>query len=144
MQKSEAPKSEVITRNPLPASRKIYVLGKVHDIKVAMREIELTDTVHNYNGNEKVEKNAPITVYDTSGPFTDPNIKIDLKKGLPRLREEWILNRGDVEELKEQSSEYGRKRLNDTSLDYLRFEHLKNPLKAKKGMNVSQMHYANQ
>lgn len=144
MQKSEAPKSEVITRNPLPASRKIYVPGKVHDIKVAMREIELTDTVHNYNGNEKVEKNAPITVYDTSGPFTDPNIKIDLKKGLPRLREEWILNRGDVEELKEQSSEYGRKRLNDQSLDHLRFEHLKNPLKAKKGMNVSQMYYAKQ
>jgi phosphomethylpyrimidine synthase len=144
MQKSEAPKSEVITRNPLPASRKIYVPGKVHDIKVAMREIELTDTVHNYNGNNKVEKNAPITVYDTSGPFTDPNIKIDLKKGLPRLREEWILNRGDVEELKEQSSEYGRKRLNDQSLDHLRFEHLKNPLKAKKGMNVSQMYYAKQ
>ncbi|MEI6507147.1 MAG: phosphomethylpyrimidine synthase ThiC [Bacteroidota bacterium] len=144
MQKSEAPKSEVITRNPLPASKKVYIPGKVHDIKVAMREIELTDTVHNYNGNEKVEKNNPITVYDTSGPFTDPNIKIDLKKGLPRLREAWILKRGDVEELKEQSSEYGRKRLNDKSLDHLRFDHLKNPLKAKKGMNVSQMYYAKQ
>ncbi len=144
MQKSNSTNPEIITRNPLPASRKIYVPGKVHDIKVAMREIELTDTVHNYNGNNKVEKNIPINVYDTSGPFTDPNISIDLKKGLPRLREEWILNRGDVEELKEQSSEYGRKRLNDKSLDHLRFEHLKNPLKAKPGKNVSQMYYAKQ
>ena len=90
MQKSNSTNPEIITRNPLPASRKIYVPGKVHDIKVAMREIELTDTVHNYNGNNKVEKNIPINVYDTSGPFTDPNISIDLKKGLPRLREEWI------------------------------------------------------
>ncbi len=144
MQKSDSTNPEIITRNPLPASRKIYVPGKVHDIKVAMREIELTDTVHNYNGSNKVEKNIPINVYDTSGPFTDPNISIDLKKGLPRLREEWILNRGDVEELKEQSSEYGRKRLNDKSLDHLRFEHLKNPLKAKPGKNVSQMYYAKQ
>ena len=144
MQKSDSTNPEIITRNPLPASRKIYVPGKVHDIKVAMREIELTDTVHNYNGNNKVEKNTPINVYDTSGPFTDPTITIDLKKGLPRLREEWILNRGDVEELKEQSSEYGRKRLNDKSLDHLRFEHLKNPLKAKPGKNVSQMYYAKQ
>jgi phosphomethylpyrimidine synthase len=144
MQKSDSTNPEIITRNPLPASRKIYVPGKVHDIKVAMREIELTDTVHNYNGINKVEKNTPINVYDTSGPFTDPNISIDLKKGLPRLREEWILNRGDVEELKEQSSEYGRKRLNDKSLDHLRFEHLKNPLKAKPGKNVSQMYYAKQ
>ncbi|MEI6595463.1 MAG: phosphomethylpyrimidine synthase ThiC [Bacteroidota bacterium] len=144
MQKSNSTNPEIITRNPLPASRKIYVPGKVHNIKVAMREIELTDTVHNYNGNNKVEKNTPINVYDTSGPFTDPNISIDLKKGLPRLREEWILNRGDVEELKEQSSEYGRKRLNDKSLDHLRFEHLKNPLKAKPGKNVSQMYYAKQ
>ena len=144
MQKSDSTNPEIITRNPLPASRKIYVPGKIHDIKVAMREIELTDTVHNYNGNNKVEKNTPINVYDTSGPFTDPTITIDLKKGLPRLREEWILNRGDVEELKEQSSEYGRKRLNDKSLDHLRFEHLKNPLKAKPGKNVSQMYYAKQ
>ena len=144
MQKSNSTNPEIITRNPLPASRKIYVPGKVHDIKVAMREIELTDTVHNYNGNNKVEKNTPINVYDTSGPFTDPTINIDLKKGLPRLREEWILSRGDVEELKEQSSEYGRKRLNDKSLDHLRFEHLKNPLKAKPGKNVSQMYYAKQ
>ncbi|MGL1330317.1 phosphomethylpyrimidine synthase ThiC, partial [Vibrio parahaemolyticus] len=84
------------------------------------------------------------TVYDTSGPYTDPNIKIDLKKGLPRLREEWITKRGDVEELSEISSEYGRQRANDKSLDSLRFEHIKKPLRAKSGKNVSQLYYAKQ
>ncbi len=144
MQTNQAPNPENITREPLPASRKIYVPGKIHSIKVAMREIALTDTVHGHNGSSKVEKNDPVTVYDTSGSYTDPNIHIDLKKGLPRLREEWILNRGDVEELSKNSSEYGRARLADASLDHLRFEHLKNPLKARPGKNVSQMHYAKQ
>src|SRR5438034_945641 len=104
--KDKAPKQSVITREPLTASKKVYVNGKIHDIKVAMREITLTDTVHKFNNTNKVEKNDSISVYDTSGPYTDPNIQIDLKKGLPRLREEWILKRGDVEELKEISSEY--------------------------------------
>src|SRR6185369_17143223 len=93
---------------------------------------------------DKTEKNDSVTVYDTSGPYTDPNIEIDLKKGLPRLRQEWIEKRGDVEELKEISSEYGRERLNDKSLDTLRFDHIRKPLKAKAGKNVTQLHYAKQ
>jgi phosphomethylpyrimidine synthase len=131
-----------ITRNPLTGSRKIYVQGKIHNIQVAMREIVLTDTVHKFNGSNKIEQNPTVTVYDTSGPFTDENITIDLEKGLPRLREQWILDRGDVAQMTEISSEYGLQRLNDSKLDSLRFEHLKKPLKAKPGMNVSQLHYA--
>lgn len=144
MKKDKAPKQEsVITREPLTGSSKIYVDGKIHNIKVAMREIKVTDTVHKFNG-AKTEKNDSVTVYDTSGPYTDPNIEIDLKKGLPRLREEWILKRGDVEQLSEISSEYGKQRASDKSLDTLRFEHIKKPLKAKPGKNVSQLHYAKQ
>jgi phosphomethylpyrimidine synthase len=142
MKKDTSPQQEIITRQPLTGSRKIYIQGKLHDIQVAMREIVLTDTVHKFNGSNKVEKHAPVTVYDTSGPYTDPNITIDLKKGLPRLRSEWIVKRGDVEELNEISSEYGQMRANDASLDSLRFEHIQKPLRAKAGMNVSQLHYA--
>ncbi len=142
--KDQAPTQTGVTSEPLTGSRKVYVPGKLHDIKVAMREITLTDTVHKFNGTNKVEKNPSITVYDTSGPYTDSNYKIDLKQGLPRLREEWILKRGDVEQEKDYASEYGRQRLADKSLDHLRFEHLKTPLKAKPGKNVSQMHYAKQ
>jgi phosphomethylpyrimidine synthase len=142
MKKEHTPGESIITRAPLTASKKIYIDGKIHNIKVAMREITLTDTVHKFNGNNKVEKNPPVVVYDTSGPFTDPNMKIDLKKGIPRLREEWILKRGDVEHLNDFTSDYCRIRLADKNLDALRFEHLKKPLKAKAGQNVSQMHYA--
>ena len=140
----QAPTETGITSEPLTGSRKVYVPGKLHNIKVAMREITLTDTVHKFNGSNKVEKNPSITVYDTSGPYTDANYKIDLKQGLPRLREEWILKRGDVEQTPDFASEYSRKRLADKSLDHLRFEHLKTPLKAKACQNVSQMHYAKQ
>lgn len=142
MKKEHTPGENVITRVPLTASKKIYVDGKLHNIKVAMREITLTDTVHKFNGSNKTEKNSPVVVYDTSGPFTDPNVTIDLKQGIPRLREEWIVNRGDVEELNDFTSDYCRIRLADKNLDALRFEHLKKPLKAKAGQNVSQMHYA--
>jgi len=140
----QAPKQTGITTQPLTGSKKIYVPGKLHNIQVAMREITLTDTVHKFNGLNKVEKNPSITVYDTSGPYTDAHYKVDLKQGLPRLREEWILKRGDVEQEANYSSEYSHKRLADKSLDHLRFEHLKLPLKAKPGKNVSQMHYAKQ
>lgn len=143
MKKEEKkPEQSVITREPLPASKKIYVPGKMFDIKVAMREIAVSDTVQHFNGIKKNIPNPSVTVYDTSGPYTDPNIEIDLKKGLPRLREEWILNRNDVELLDKLSSEYGRQRAADTSLDSLRFEHIKNPYKAKAGHNVTQLHYA--
>jgi phosphomethylpyrimidine synthase len=144
MKKDKTPTQSIITREPLPASKKIYVKGQLHDIKVAMREITLTDTVHKFSGSNKAEKNAAVTVYDTSGPYTDLNVQIDLKKGLPRLREEWINKRGDVEELKEITSEYGRQRAADKSLDALRFEHIRKPYKAKPGKNVTQLHYAKQ
>ena len=132
-----------ITRKPLTGSKKVYVPGKLHDIKVAMREITLTDTVQKFGKDaEKVLKNPSVTVYDTSGPYTDPDFEIDLKKGLPRLREEWIVKRGDVEQLSQSSSDYCNARQADKSLDYLRFEHIAKPYRAKAGANVSQMHYA--
>jgi phosphomethylpyrimidine synthase len=131
-----------ITRNPLPASKKIHVDGILHPIRVAMREIKLEETTIHRHGKEFKETNPPVTVYDTSGPYTDPDQHIDLKQGLVRLREEWILGRGDVERLSQFSSAYCRKRLDDKSLDSLRFGHLKMPLKAKAGQNVSQLHYA--
>jgi phosphomethylpyrimidine synthase len=128
--KDKAPAQVSITREPLTGSRKVYIPGKNHNIKVAMREISLAG------------KNAPLTVYDTSGPFTDPLQDIDLKKGIPRLREAWILEQNDVEQLSDFTSEYCRKRAADKTKAHLRFEHLKKPLKAKPGKNVSQMHYA--
>lgn len=135
------PGQQALSTDPFPASKKIYVKGATHDIKVAMREITLSATqLHGLNG--KTEENPPVTVYDTSGPYTDANVKIDVKKGLPRLREQWIKDRNDVEELPDLTSEYGRKRLTDPELDHLRFEHYKKPLKARAGKNVSQMHYA--
>jgi|10_taG_2_1085330.scaffolds.fasta_scaffold01999_7 phosphomethylpyrimidine synthase len=139
MKKEQTPTQNVISKEPLTGSRKIYVPGKLHNIKVAMREITLSPTKLSTG---KIEENFPIAVYDTSGPYTDPNYTIDLKKGLPRLREEWILKRGDVEQLPEFSSEYCRERMADKTLDYLRFEHFNKPLKAKFGKNVTQLHYA--
>lgn len=135
-----APKEHVISRDPFPCSKKVYVRGELHDVKVAMREIKLEDTHDKFNN--KKTPNPSVTIYDTSGPYTDPNVEIDIKKGLPRMREEWIKKRGDVEELSGQTSEYGQERFNDPSLDHLRFEHIKNPLRAKEGKNVTQLHYA--
>jgi phosphomethylpyrimidine synthase len=142
--KDTAPESTVtgITRAPLPASKKIFVPGKLHDIRVSMREISLSHTTIHAHGKELIEKNAPVTVYDTSGPYTDPDVQIDLKKGLPRLREQWILDRKDVTRLDNFSSQYSHTRLENKELDHLRFEHLKMPLKAAPGQNVSQLHYA--
>jgi len=131
-----------ITRTPLTASKKVYVPGKLHPIRVAMREIVLEDTTVQSHGKTRTEINAPVTVYDTSGPYTDPEQPIDLKLGLPRLRESWIEERADVERLYQFSSAYCRKRMEDKSLDSFRFAHLKMPLKAKPGQNVSQLHYA--
>ncbi|HEY6143364.1 MAG TPA: phosphomethylpyrimidine synthase ThiC, partial [Flavobacterium sp.] len=132
---------EKISRTPFPNSKKVYIDGEIHPIKVAMREISLADTKMS---NGRIEKNPSVTVYDTSGPFTDPNIEIDIRKGLPRIREQWILDRNDVEELTEISSEYGKSRLNDEKLNDLRFEYLHKPMRAKKGANVSQLYYAKQ
>ncbi len=129
---------------PYPSSEKIYIKGKIHDIKVGMRQVLLTDTIRIEKEERKAEKNPPVVLYDTSGAFSDPNVKIDLKKGIPRLREEWIVKRGDVEELPEISSEYGKARLNDKNLDKLRFEHIQLPYRAKQGKEISQMYYAKQ
>lgn len=125
---------------PIPGSRKIYINGSRPDLRVPMREVQCAPTPATFG----VEENPPITVYDTSGPYTDPDIKIDLLKGLPRLREGWIRERNDTEQLDGPSSAYGREREGDSSLAAMRFEHRSAPRRAKGGCNVSQMHYARQ
>ena len=117
--------STEVTR-PFPNSTKIYVNGPRDDIRVGMREIKCADTPTN-NG---VEKNPPITVYDTSGPYTDPEVTVDLLKGIPDLRSRWIEERGDTELLQGPSSEFGQNRQNDEKLAHLRFEHIRAPRRA--------------
>src|ERR1700744_3584832 len=119
MKKDVMPGEQAISRDPFPASRKIYVNGHLHDIRVAMREISLEDTKDSFNGS--VTANPPVTVYDTSGPYTDPAVAIDVREGLPRIRESWVVDRGDTELLSSVSSLYGRKRRDDESLTPLRF-----------------------
>jgi phosphomethylpyrimidine synthase len=126
--------------HPLPNSRKIYVTGSRPDIHVPMREISQSDTPASFGA----EKNPPIYVYDTSGPYTDPTVKIDIRSGLPALRAAWIAERGDIEELSGPTSEYGVQRLNDPKLAELRFDLHRKPRRALPGKNVSQMHYARQ
>lgn len=135
----KTPEQGSITTGPISGSKKVYVPGILHNIQVGMREINVSPTKL-YNG--KMVENPPVTVYDTGGPYTDENYQLDVKKGLPRIREQWILDRNDVETLDQISSDYGKERMNDTTLDHLRFEHISKPLKAKSGMNVSQMYYA--
>ena len=130
------------TEKSIPNSKKIYVKGDLHDIQVAMREITLSDT--KIHGGKGSTKNPSVVVYDTSGTYTDPNATIDVKKGLPRLREKWILQRGDVEQLENITSAYGRERLENSELKHLRFQHITKPYKAKAGKNVSQLYYAKQ
>ncbi|HEB66505.1 MAG TPA: phosphomethylpyrimidine synthase ThiC [Gammaproteobacteria bacterium] len=126
---------------PFPNSRKIYVQGSRPDIRVPMREITLSDT----QTAQGPEKNPPLTVYDTSGPYTDPDVTIDIRKGLPDVRSAWIEERGDTEVLPDQTSEYGRRRAADPALEHLRFpHHRRQPRRAKAGANVTQMHYARQ
>lgn len=131
--------SEEVTR-PFSGSKKIYVQGSRPDIQVPMREISQDDT----QTRDGVEINPAIPVYDTSGIYTDPEAEIDLLNGLPALRNNWIIERDDTEQLAGPSSEYGTSRQNDPELAHLRFEHIHAPRKAKKGKNVSQMHYARQ
>ena len=119
-------------QQPLPNSRKVYIEGSRSDIRVPMREISLSPT-HTNAGDEE---NAPILVYDTSGPYTDPDVELDLQKGLPDVRTAWIEERDDTEFLTGLSSDYGNERRDDESLNHLRFEHLKQPRKAKTCKNV--------
>ena len=131
--------SEAVTR-PFTGSRKIYVEGSRPDIRVPMREILQSETQATFGA----EENPPIPVYDTSGPFSDPDIEVDLLKGMPDVRTGWIDERQDTELLDGLSSEYGQMRQSDPSLAHLRFEHIRQPRRAKAGKNVTQMHYARQ
>ncbi|SHG80109.1 phosphomethylpyrimidine synthase ThiC [Chryseobacterium sp. OV279] len=130
-----------ITCSPFPNAKKIYVEGKIHPISVAMREIHLSPTRLT---NGSLEENPPVTIYDTSGPYTDENVSIDIMKGLPRIREQWILDRKDVDILNGITSEYGKARLADTRLDELRFAYDHKPKVAKEGMELTQLYYAKQ
>ncbi len=130
-----------ITCSPFPNARKIYVEGKIHPISVAMREIHLSPTRLT---NGTMEENAPVTIYDTSGPYTDENASIDIMKGLPRIREQWILDRKDVDILNGITSEYGKARLADSRLDELRFGYDHKPKVAKDGLEITQLYYAKQ
>ncbi len=123
---------------PLPASRKIYVEGSRTDVRVPMREIAQTDTPASFGA----EKNPPLAVYDTSGPYTDPDARIDIREGLPALRASWIDERGDTVTLDAPTSAYGRARLSDVTLAGLRFDLKRSPRRARPGGNVTQMHYA--
>ena len=127
-----------------PASEKVYVQGSRPDIRVPMRKITLSDTPMHFGAEKGAEKNPPLYVYDTSGVYTDPNVEVDLKKGLGAIRSAWIAERNDTEELAGPSSEFGRQRLEDPATAELRFEHIRKPRRAKAGKNVSQMHYARQ
>ncbi len=132
-------------RTPYPNSEKIYLNGTIHpELKVAMRRVKLTPTVDVVNGERIETPNPDVYIYDTSGPYSDPDATIDLQKGLPRLRESWIRKRGDVEKLKEISSEYGKMRKADKSLEHLRFEHIELPYRAQPGRDITQMYYAKQ
>nr|WP_111642985.1 phosphomethylpyrimidine synthase ThiC [Marinimicrobium alkaliphilum] len=125
---------------PFTGSQKIYVQGSRPDMQVPMREISLDDTSTDFGG----EKNPPVRVYDTSGPYTDPNATIDLREGLAEVRTPWILERDDTELLSESHSSFTNERLHDPKLANLRFNLKRQPRKAKPGKNVSQMHYAKQ
>ncbi len=129
-----------LTTTPLPASKKVYVKGEQGGVAVPMREIVLSSP----KKSDGPSAGPSIFVYDTSGPYTDPSMAVDVRQGLPPLRRQWILARQDVEELPEGSSKYDRSRANDPQVAALRFAHVRKPLKAKPGRNVSQMHYARQ
>ncbi|MBF7730193.1 phosphomethylpyrimidine synthase ThiC [Pseudomonas sp. N040] len=139
---SESARVDQQSVQPFPRSQKIYVQGSRPDIRVPMREISLDVTPTGFSGNGLGEINAPVTVYDTSGPYTDPAVQIDVRQGLADVRSAWIDDRGDTEKLPGLSSEFGQRRLHDAELTAMRFAHVRNPRRAKAGANVSQMHYA--
>ncbi|AYN22072.1 phosphomethylpyrimidine synthase ThiC [Alcaligenes aquatilis] len=123
---------------PLPNSRKTYQTGSRPDLRVPFREISLADTPSHFGA----EPNPPLSVYDTSGPYTDPSIQIDIRKGLPALRQAWISERNDTELMAGLNSQYGQARQADPELDTLRFELKRQPRRSTSGANVTQMHYA--
>jgi len=127
-----------------PDSKKVYLKGELYpSLRVGMREVSLTPTVTiDENGEKVFHENESVLIYDTSGAYSDENISIDLKKGLPKFRSSWIEERNDTVQLSEMTSKYGRQRLMDKELDKLRFEHILNPRRAKEGKQISQMYYA--
>src|SRR5690606_24048167 len=129
-----------LTIQPFPGSQKIYRTGSRQDVQVPMREIQQTPSQRQHDHEEI--SNPPVIVYDTSGPYTDPSADIDVQKGLPPIRKNWIEERQDIEPLVEVSSIYGRARANDPALQAIRFHLRRPPLRAKAGHNVTQLHYA--
>ena len=136
----EAVTAKKASIQPFTASEKIYAQGTSPDIRVPFRKVTQSDTPASFGA----EKNPPLFIYDTSGPYTDPKVSIDLRLGLPALREPWIEARGDTVRLTGPSSSYGHERQHDPKLAEMRFEHIRSPRRAKPGANVSQMHYAKQ
>ncbi|HVM32726.1 MAG TPA: phosphomethylpyrimidine synthase ThiC, partial [bacterium] len=132
-QKNSQPSDSILTRKPFPGSSKVYVGGKNHHLHVPMRQIQLSPT----KTEKGLEENAPLLVYDTSGPYTDPTVQIDLRKGLSPLRRDWVLGRGDVEEVE---GFYQGKAA--PGVEVFPEASRRKPLKAKAGGNSSQMHYA--
>jgi len=134
-----------LTGQPFPSSHKVYVAGSQQGVRVGMREITLSDTfIGGDEQNPVYEPNAPLRVYDTSGPYTDPEFKLDVRKGLNKYREQWIESRNDTEVLESVTSQFAQQRMADDGLDHIRFEHLPKIRRAKTGKNVTQMHYARQ
>ena len=126
-----------------PSSEKIYIPGKIHKINVGMRKIKILDTVtRDENGELVHKKNNPVIVYDTSGPYSDPKIPVNTQNGIPRIRESWYAGRKDLIRLEELTSDYGRQRLADSSLDHIRFPKHHLPYRAKAGKNITQLYYA--
>ncbi len=135
---------ENIDVNSYPGSEKVYIDGKLHPIRVAMRRVNLTPTVKIIDGERLTRENGSVYVYDTSGVYTDPNVTVDINAGLPRLREEWIAGREDLEQLSCITSDYGRMREADSSLDSIRFSHRYAPRRAAEGREITQMALARQ
>ena len=135
---------ENIDLNSYPGSEKIYIDGEIFPIKVAMRRVNLTPTVKIDNGEKVMTENAPVYIYDTSGVYTDPAVTININEGLPRIREKLTASREDLEQLPGITSEYGRMRETDKSLDNIRFAHRYAPRRAKEGKEITQMALARQ
>ena len=134
--------SNHLSYQPFPGSRKVYRPGQIYkDLRVPFREIVQSPTIDH---NHKKIDNPPVVVYDTSGPYTDPDVLMDITQGLPQLRRSWVRNRGDVEELSDSTSLYRRGRETDPHLAAIRFPVSVKPLRAKTGRNVTQLHYARQ
>ncbi len=141
MKEQQVVKEEKISTGSFPRSRKVFAKGKLHAINVAMREIE-TDEISAIENKIGEKEKVKITVYDTSGPYTDTSKKIEVLSGIDPIRSNWIVDRNDVEELKTSTSEYTRTQEQKSEIDAIRFNRTRNSLRAKNGCNVSQMHYA--